>query len=80
MLKAKSKPKLQKHSHLPTNASILVIGEVITDPAVNLAESHLLGWRGVDGIGDESGIAVSWLAILVNCCLIFAQGGIRICG
>lgn len=66
-------------SHLPTDASILVIGEVITDPAVDLTESHLLGWGGVDGIGDEGGIAVSWFAILVDCCLIFAQGGIRIC-
>lgn len=65
---------------LPTNASILVIGEVITDPAVNLTEGHLFGGRGIDGIGDEGGIAVSWLAILMHCCVVFTQGGIRICG
>lgn len=78
--RAENKRRLQKPSHLPTDASVLVIGEVVTDPAVNLAEGHLLGRRGVDGIGDEGGIAVPWFAILVDSCLVFAQGGIRICG
>lgn len=80
LLTAKYKPRPQKQSHLPANASILVIGEVIADPAVNLTEGHLLGGRGVDGIGDEGGVAVAWLAILVDCCFIFAEGGVRIRG
>lgn len=74
------KRKVVSDGILPTNASILVIREVIADPAINFTEGHLLSWRRVDGIGDESGIAVSWLAILVDCCLIFAEGGIRIRG
>ena len=40
----------------------------------------LLGWRGVDGIGDEGGVAVPGFTILVNGSLVFAQGGVRICG
>lgn len=74
------KRKVVSYGILPTNASILVIGEVIADPSVNLTEGHLLGWRRVDGISDEGGVAVPWLAILVDCCLIFAEGGIRIRG
>jgi hypothetical protein len=80
LLKARYEPSSQKQSHLPTDASVLVIGEVVADPAVNLTESHLLSWGGVDGVGDEGGIAVPWLAILVDRCLIFAEGGVGICG
>lgn len=39
------KRKVVSNGILPANASILVIGEVIADPAVNLTEGHLLGWR-----------------------------------
>lgn len=76
----KKQHRLREPPHLPANAGILVIGEVVTDPAVNLAEGHLLGGRGVDGIGDEGGVAVPRFAVLVDGRLIFAQGGIRVCG
>lgn len=66
VLKAGYKPCSQKQSHLPADAGVLVIGEVVADPAVNLTESHLLSWRGVDGVGNEGGIAVPRLAILVD--------------
>lgn len=77
---SKAQAQTVETTHLPADAGILVIGEVIADPAVNLTEGHLLGWRGVDGIGDEGGVAVAWLAILVDCCFIFAEGGVRIRG
>lgn len=64
---------------LPANASVFVVGEVVADPAVDLAERHLLGRGGVDGVGDQRGVAVARLPVLVHRRLVLAQGGIGVC-
>lgn len=69
-----------KELYLPANASVLIIGEVVTDPAVDVTQGHLLGRGRVDGVGDEGGVTVPWFAVLVDCRVIFAQGGLGVHG
>lgn len=69
-----------KELYLPANASVLIIGEVVTDPAVDVTQGHLLGRGRVGGVGDERGVTVPWFAILVDCHVIFAQAGLGVHG
>lgn len=62
--------KTQNHivyllSYLPAAACLSVVGEVVTDPLVDLTEGHPFTWRAIDGEGDETGIAVGWFTISV---------------
>lgn len=35
--------RMPKSTYLPPNASILIVGKVVTNPAIDLTEGHLLG-------------------------------------
>ena len=65
-------------AHLPAAARLSVVGEVVTDPLVDLAQCHLLLWRAVDGEGDQAGVAVRRLAVLVLLHLLLVQGGVGV--
>lgn len=65
-------------SHLPATARLPVVGKVVTDPLVDLAQCHLLLWRAVNGKCDETGVAVGRFAILVLLHLFLVQRGVRI--
>lgn len=65
-------------SYLPTTASLSVIREIITDPLINLAQSHFLLWRAVDSKCDEAGVAIRGLAVLVLLDLLLVQSGVGV--
>lgn len=48
---------------LPSTAGLSIVGEVGANPLVDLGEGHPAAWGGVDGEGDEGGVAVGGLAI-----------------
>lgn len=62
-------------SYLPAAAGLSVVGEVVTDPLVDLAERHAFPWRPVDGEGDEAGVAVGRLPVPVLRRLLLLQRG-----
>jgi len=64
--------------YLPATARLPVVGKVITDPLVDLAQGHLLLWRAVDSKRDKAGIAVGRLAVLVLLHLVLIQRGVMI--
>lgn len=60
-------------SYLPTAACFSVVGEVVTDPLVDLTEGHPFARRAVDCKGDEAGVAVGWFTISVLRSLLLVQ-------
>lgn len=65
-------------THLPAAACLSVIGEVVTDPLVDLTERHAFAWRAVDSEGDETGVAVGRFTISVLRHFLLVQGCSRI--
>lgn len=63
---------------LPPAARLPVVGEVITDPLVDLAQRHLLLWRAVDGEGNEAGVAVRRLPVFMLLHLLLVQRGVGV--
>lgn len=64
--------------YLPPAAGFPVIGEIVTDPLVDLAQCHFLLWRAVDGERDEAGVAVWRFAVLVLLHLFLVQCGVGV--
>lgn len=60
-------------SYLPAAARFSVVGEIITDPLVDLAQGHFLLWRAVNGESDEAGVAIWRLAVFVLLHLFLVQ-------
>ncbi|TNN87755.1 hypothetical protein EYF80_002102 [Liparis tanakae] len=56
-----------------TAARLSVVGEVVTDPLVDLTEGHPFARRAVDGEGDQAGVAVGRLAVSVLCSFLLVQ-------
>lgn len=64
--------------YLPPAAGFPVIGEIVTDPLVDLAQCHFLLWRAVDGKSDEASVAVRGFAVLVLLHLFLVQCGVGV--
>ncbi len=64
--------------YLPPAAGFPVIGEIVTDPLVDLAQCHFLLWRAVDGKSDEASVAVRRFAVLVLLHLFLVQCGVGV--
>lgn len=52
-------------TYFPAAARLAIVGEVVTDPLVDLAEGHPFARRAIDCEGDEASIAVGRFAISV---------------
>lgn len=62
-------------TYFPAAARLAIVGEVVTDPLVDLAEGHPFARRAVDGEGDEAGIAVGGFAVSVLRSFLLVQRG-----
>lgn len=60
-------------SYLPAAARLSVVGEVVTDPLVDLTEGHPFARRAVDCKGNEAGVAVGRFTVSVLCSFLLVQ-------
>lgn len=65
-------------SYLPAAARLSVVGEVVADPLVDLAERHPFAQRAVDRKGDQAGVAVGRFTVSVLRRLLLVQRGSRV--
>lgn len=62
-------------TYFPATARLAIVGEVVADPLVDLAEGHPFARRAVDREGDEASIAVGGFAVSVLRSFLLVQRG-----